>query len=77
MAIVVLLDPDASVPLQVGWAMWFARAREFGLTMLLPESSASRASDVVKKQVESLVAQDEQFYIANGSEREAADELIR
>jgi uncharacterized hydrophobic protein (TIGR00271 family) len=76
MAIVVLLDPDASVPLQVGWAMWFARAREFGLTMLLPESSASRASDVVKKQVESLVAQDEQFYIANGSEREVADERL-
>ncbi|MFT7534691.1 MAG: putative hydrophobic protein (TIGR00271 family) [Hyphomicrobiaceae bacterium] len=76
MAIVVLLDPDASVPLQVGWAMWFSRARKLGLTMLLPESSASRDSDVVKKQVESLVAREELFYFDDGSERAAGDERI-
>lgn len=76
MAIVVLLDPEASVPLQVGWAMWFARARKLGLTMLLPESNASRASDVVKKQVESLVDQHEQFTIVSDSEREAGDERL-
>jgi uncharacterized hydrophobic protein (TIGR00271 family) len=56
--------------------MWFARARDSDLTMLLPESSASRASDVVKKQVESLVAQDEKFYIDSGSEREVDDERL-
>jgi uncharacterized hydrophobic protein (TIGR00271 family) len=76
MAIVVLLDPDASVPLQVGWAMWFARARKLGLTVLLPESSASRDSDVVKKQVESLVTRDEQFFVAGDSEREVDDERL-
>tara|TARA_R110002096_G_scaffold43169_2_gene116287 strand:- start:2611 stop:4485 length:1875 start_codon:yes stop_codon:yes gene_type:complete len=72
MAIVVLLDPRASVPLQVGWAMWFARARNLGLTMLLPESSSTRASGVVAKQVAALVAHDEQFSVVEDAHREAA-----
>ena len=76
MAIVVLLDPEASVPLQVGWSMWFARAHEFDLTLILPESSALRAGDVVKKQVESLVAQDEKFCLDSGAEREVDDERL-
>lgn len=76
MSIVVLFDPEASVPLQVGWALWFARAEQKDLKILLPESSDARDRDVLQKQVVAVVAQDPGFCVEDGSEREVDDQRL-
>ncbi|HEB53943.1 MAG TPA: DUF389 domain-containing protein, partial [bacterium] len=70
MAIVALLDPEASVPLQVGWALWFARARAADVTLLLSDDASARSPEVVRAQVIAQIGQDERFVFADGDEHE-------
>ncbi|MFK7739174.1 MAG: DUF389 domain-containing protein [Planctomycetota bacterium] len=58
MAIVALVDPEASVPLQVRWALWFARARHAALTLRIPPVDG-RESKVLLAQVASVFADGE------------------
>lgn len=61
MAIVALLDPDGPLPLQVSWALWFAVTKNVELTILLPETSASKSAELLAAQAQSIVGQDERF----------------
>ena len=78
MAIVALMDPEASVPLQVRWALWFARAKQSPLTLLLPSTSsgASRSPDVVLAQVQKLVAKDDAFDYGDADAEDDGDRLL-
>lgn len=61
MAIVALLDPEGPIPLQVSWTLWFARAKNAKLTILLPETATAKVPELITAQVQSLVEEDERF----------------
>lgn len=63
MAIVALLDPGASVSLQVAWALWFARARRSAVTLLLPQLTGSERQRAIAK-IEAAVSSDDAFCLA-------------
>lgn len=70
MVVVAMLDPRVSIPVQVDWALWIARAEKGGLTLLLPKPESD---GTLLAKVRARITATEDYAVPDTEIVEAAD----